>query len=150
MQEYKYITLREKTDLKNKAAEWFSSKWGVPKEDYLECMDAYLSGETELGWYLCLDGEKIVCGMGVIENDFHNRKDLTPNICAVYTEEDYRCKGIAGHLLNMIVEDLRSKGISPVYLLTGHTGFYEKYGWEFYDMVLGDGETEPSRMYIHR
>lgn len=150
MQEYKYITLREKPDLKNKAAEWFSSKWGVPKEAYLECMDSYLSGETELGWYLCLDGEKIICGMGVIENDFHNRKDLTPNICAVYTEETYRCKGIAGHLLNMVVEDLRSKGISPVYLLTGHTGFYEKYGWEFYDMVLGDGETEPSRMYIHR
>lgn len=31
--------------------------------------------------------------MGVIENDFHDRKDLTPNVCAVYTEE-YRCQGV--------------------------------------------------------
>lgn len=26
----------------------------------------------------------------------------------------------------MAVEDLRSEGISPVYLLTDHTGFYER------------------------
>ena len=33
-------------------------------------------------------------GMGVIENDFHDRKDLMPNVCAVYTEEAYRGRGI--------------------------------------------------------
>ena len=146
----KYITLREKPELKYPAAQWFHSKWGVPEEAYLECMDAYLNGKTELGWYLCLDGEKIVGGLGVIENDFHDRKDLTPNICAVYTEETHRKQGIAGKLLNMAVEDLRSKGISPAYLVTDHTGFYERYGWEFFCMAQGDGEAEPSRMYIHR
>ena len=40
------------------------------------------------------------------------RKDLAPNVCAVYTEKEYRCKGIAGHLLNMVVDDMRSQGIS--------------------------------------
>ena len=147
---YQYITLRERSDLKQFAAEWFHSKWGVPTEAYLVCMDEYLSDETEYGWYICLDGDKIVGGLGVIENDFHNRPDLTPNICAVFTEEEYRGCKIAGILLDMAVEDLRSKGISPVYLLTDHIGFYEKYGWEFYCMVQGDGESEMSRMYIHR
>jgi hypothetical protein len=47
------------------------------------------------------------------------------------------------------VEDLRAKGISPVYLLTDHTGFYERYGWEFLCMVQGDGESYLSRMYVH-
>jgi len=150
MANYHYITLREKPEYKQTAAEWFNSKWGVPTEAYLECMDAYLSGETELGWYLCLDGEKIVGGMCVIENDFHDRKDLTPNVCAVYTEEDYRKQGIAGKLLNLTVEDLRSKGISPAYLLTDHISFYERYGWEFLCMVQGDGEPDLARMYIHR
>ena len=148
--QFTYITLREKPEMKDQAAQWFHSKWGVPKEAYLECMADYLSGNTELGWYLCLDGDKIVGGMGVIENDFHDRKDLTPNVCAVYTEEEYRCQGISGNLLNMVVEDLRSKGISPVYLLTDHTGFYERYGWEFYCMAQGDGEPEMARMYVHR
>ena len=150
MTQFTYITLKQRPEWKEKAAQWFHQKWGVPQEAYLECMDAYLSGQTEYGWYLCLDKDKIVGGLGVIENDFHNRKDLTPNICAVYTEADYRCKGIAGRLLNMAVEDLRGNGISPVYLLTDHTGFYERYGWEFLCMVQGDGEDQLSRMYIHR
>ena len=145
-----YIALREKPEIKDAAAQWFPSKWGVPTEAYLECMDSYLGGETEYGWYLCLDGEKIIGGLGVIENDFHDRKDLTPNVCAVYTEEDYRKQGIAGQLLNMAVEDLRAKGISPAYLVTDHTGFYERYGWEFLCMVQGDGEPDMTRMTIHK
>ncbi len=150
MKKYKYITLRQQPELKNKSAEWFHSKWGVPKEAYLACMEDYLNGKTELGWYLCLDGDKIVGGLGVIENDFHDRPDLTPNICAVYTEVEYRCKGIAGNLLNMVVEDLKSKSITPVYLVTDHTNFYERYGWEFLCMVQGDDEPNMTRMYIHR
>ena len=150
MENYTYIKLRERPEWKQAAAEWFHSKWNVPTEAYLDCMDAYLSGETEYGWYLCLDGDKIVGGMGVIENDFHDRKDLTPNVCAVYTEEACRGKGIAGQLLTIVVEDMKSKGITPIYLVTDHTGFYERYGWEFLCMVQGDGEPEMTRMYIHR
>lgn len=148
--ELTYITLRDKPEWEEKAAAWFHSKWGVPEEAYIECMTDYLNGATEYGWYLCADGDRIVGGLGVIENDFHDRKDLTPNVCAVYTEEAYRGKGIAGRLLNMAVDDLRSKGVSPIYLVTGHTGFYERYGWEFLCMVQGDGEEHMSRMYIHR
>ena len=145
-----YIALRDMPELKEAAADWLHGRWGVPKEAYLECMDAYLSGKTEYGWYFCLDDDMIVGGVGVVENDFHDRKDLSPNICAVYTEEAYRKQGIAGRLLNMAVDDLRSKGISPVYLATDHIGFYERYGWEFYCMVHCDGEPCMSRMYIHR
>lgn len=150
MENYTYAKLRERPELKQAAAEWFHSKWNVPIEAYLDCMDAYLSGETEYGWYLCLDGNKIVGGMGVIENDFHERKDLAPNVCAVYTEEACRGKGIAGQLLTIVVDDMKSKGITPIYLVTDHTGFYERYGWEFLCMVQGDGEPDMSRMYIHR
>lgn len=56
MTSYQYITLREQPALKVAAADWFHRKWGVPKSAYLACMDAYLNGETEYGWYLCLDG----------------------------------------------------------------------------------------------
>lgn len=150
MEEYSYISLREMPEIKKTAAKWFHEKWGVPTEAYLECMDAYLNGQTEYGWFLCLDGGRIVGGMGVIENDFHDRKDLTPNICAVYTEESHRGKGIAGHLLNLVVADLKAKGITPVYLVTDHTNLYERYGWEFLCMVQGNGEPDLTRMYIHR
>ena len=150
MKVYQYITLREQPEIKGTAASWFHSKWCVPEDAYLECMEAYLNCETEYGWYLCMDDDKIVGGVGVIENDFHDRKDLTPNVCAVYTDEEYRCRGIAGNLLNMVVDDMKSKGVTPIYLVTDHIGFYEKYGWEFFCMVQGDGEPDMTRMYIHR
>ena len=149
MGEYTYVTLRKIPERKDAAAEWFHEKWGVPTEAYLECMEAYLNRETEYGWYLCLDGDKIIGGLGVIENDFHNRKDLTPNICAVYTEAAYRCRGIAGNLLHMVVQDLKEKGVTPVYLITDHTNFYERYGWEFLCMAQGDFDSEMSRIYVH-
>ena len=75
MAELQYITLREQPERMYAAAQWFHSKWGVPTEAYLECMEACLKQETELGWFLCLDGSQIVGGLGVIENDFHDRKN---------------------------------------------------------------------------
>ena len=54
MTNYQYYGLRDKPELMDSAAGWFHSKWGVPKEAYLECMEAYLNRETELGWFLCL------------------------------------------------------------------------------------------------
>ena len=150
MGELAFVTLRDRPELEDGAAEWFHGKWGVPKEAYLACMDSYLRGETEYEWVLCLDGEKIVGGMGVIENDFHDRPDLAPNVCAVYTEEAYRGRGIAGRLLEKVVSDMREKGISPLYLATDHTGFYERYGWEFLCEAHSDGEEGTTRMYVRR
>ena len=101
-------------------------------------------------WYLAMEGERIIGGMGVIENDFHDRKDLTPNVCAVYTEEDRRCQGIAGALLDYVCKDMAGYGIDTLYLVTDHISFYERYGWEFLCMVQGDGEESMSRMYVHK
>lgn len=77
MKEYTYVTLRQKPELKEEAATWFHDKWEVPQEAYLECMEAYLNNETEYGWYLCLDSGRIVGGLGVIENDFHDSNEET-------------------------------------------------------------------------
>ena len=143
--------IREHSELIPRAAEWFHQKWKIPAAAYLESMNGCIrQGSAVPQWYTAMCGDKIVGGLGVIENDFHDRKDLAPNICAVYTEEKYRCNGIAGKLLNMAVSDLKSKGISPVYLVTEHIGFYEKYGWEFFCMAQGDGEPDMTRMYIHK
>lgn len=150
MSEYVYMTLREKPEMKEVAANWFHEKWGVSAEAYLECMNDYLEGNTENGWYLCMQGDQIVGGLGVIDNDFHDRKDLSPNVCAVYTEEAHRGQGIAGKLLDLVVNDMKDKGISPIYLVTDHTGFYERYGWEFFCMAQGDDELEQTRLYIQR
>ena len=150
MKDLSYVNLRQNSELKDEAATWFHDKWKVSKEAYLKCIEDYINCETEYGWYLCLDCKRIVGGLGVIDNDFHKRKDLTPNICALYVEEEYRSKGIAGRLLDIVVKDMKSKGITPIYLITDHTSFYERYGWEYLCMVQEEDESNMIRMYIHK
>ena len=148
---YTIVNLIDMPEIKERAAQWFHEKWGIPREAYLESMEESPSGKSAVPqWYLAIEDGRIIGGMGVIENDFHDRKDLAPNVCAVYTEADRRGRGVAGAVLNYVAEDMKARGIDTLYLITDHTSFYERYGWEFLCMVQGDGESEPSRMYIHK
>lgn len=148
---YDIVRLADKPEIKEQAAQWFHEKWGIPLEAYMESMGECLAGGKPVPqWYVAMEGERIIAGLGVIENDFHDRKDLAPNVCAVYTEKDRRCNGVAGALLNYVCADMKDKGIATLYLVTDHTGFYERYGWKFLCMVQGEGEPDLSRMYIHR
>lgn len=143
--------IREHNEMAKRAAQWFHEKWEVPLEAYKESIEACLKRENPVPqWYIAMDGKTIVGGLGVIENDFHDRKDLTPNVCALYVEETYRGKGIAGKLLRCVCDDMESQGIDTLYLITDHTSFYERYGWEFLCMVQGDGEPDLTRMYVHK
>lgn len=145
------IRITERPELKTAAAEWFHEKWGIPYEAYLESMEEAMSGKGAVPqWYLALYGDRIAAGMGVIANDFHDRTDLTPNVCAVFTEPDFRCQGLAGRLLGFVADDMKSGGIDALYLLTSHDSFYERYGWEYLCPVTHEGDDEPSRMYVHR
>lgn len=97
-----------------------------------------------------LENNEIIAGVGAIENDFHESKDLAPNVCALYIEEEYRCRGIAGKLLRFVCEDMDKKAVDTLYLATEHTTFYERYGWEFLCMVKEENSDEMIRMYVHR
>lgn len=149
--EYTIIRISDAPQHKQQAAQWFHSKWGVPLGAYLESMEQSLTAAAAVPqWYVAMLGGQIIGGLGVIENDFHDRTDLTPNVCAVFVEPDWRNRGVAGALLRFVCEDMAAHGIDTLYLLTDHTGFYERYGWAFFCMAQADGEDAMSRMYVHR
>ena len=128
--EIRIMRLADEPQKKEQAARWFHEKWGVPLEAYLQSMEESLAQSGPVpAWYLALEGGQILGGLGVIENDFHERKDLAPNICAVYVEERARRRGIAGALLEYACADMKARGISRLYLLSDHTSFYERYGF---------------------
>ena len=101
-------------------------------------------------WYVTLADGAIIAGAGVIENDFHERKDLAPNVCAVYVEENWRGRGVARALLSRICADMQEKGVKTLYLTTDHTAFYEKLGWEFLCLVWEEGHARQTRMYMRK
>lgn len=140
------LRLRDHPELAFRAADWFHAKWGIPRDAYEESITACLNGAGPQ-WYVVMAADEIIGGLGVIENDFHDRTDLTPNVCAVYVEPAHRNRGIAGRMLDFVCRDMADLGVGTLYLLTDHDSFYERYGWSFYCTAMGDGEEESSRMY---
>ncbi len=150
MTNHNIIKIRENSNLTQTATQWFHSKWGIPQNAYLDSMNECVGkGFRVPQWYVVMQGDNIIAGLGVIANDFHERSDLTPNVCAVYVEEEYRKQGIAGKILSFVCEDFHKNGIDTLYLVTSHVGFYERYGWKFHCMVKCDGEEDLSKMYVH-
>ena len=128
------ISLHPHPEWRIPAARWFQEKWGIPLEEYLTSIDECIEGRAAVPqWYIMT---------------VHDRKDLTPNVCALYVEPELRRRGIAGQLLAHICKDMAAKGIGTLYLITDHTSFYERYGWEYLCMVQGD-DGEQMRMYIY-
>ena len=93
------LPLRRHPALAEMAAAWFSEKWGLPQQRYRESIRASRAAGVPL-WYVVPDGKGgIAAGAGLIENDFHNRPDLCPNVCALFVEQAYRRRGLARALL---------------------------------------------------
>ncbi len=143
------IPVRDWPEAKEEIISWFCEKRNVPpqvcRQSITECIG------TEEGvpqWYVVVRKNRIIAGCGVIADGFHERKDLTPNVCAVYVEEEHRRRGVAGFMLQFVCYDMAEMGYDTLYLPTGLDGFYERYGWEFLCEVRGnDGAL--SRMYAH-
>lgn len=147
---YDILAINEHVEFLSLAVKHFHQWWGISQVAYQKSMEASLiKGAIIPRWYVAIQKNKIIGGLGIIENDFHNRKDLSPNICAVYVEKEFRGRGIAGQLLNRACDDMHQNGVDILYLITDHTSFYERYGWEYYGEVLGNGENKTSRIYIH-
>ncbi len=127
-------------ELAELAAAWFSDKWAVPVEEYrksmLACCDHPEAAVPQ--WYVVVNAGRIVAGAGVIDNDFHERRDLAPNVCAVFVEPELRKLGIARRLLDFVCRDIANRGVERLYLLTDHNRFYERLGWRFREMVRDD------------
>ena len=147
MPQYRIVPLRQCPDLAGPAAEWFAAKWGIPIAEYRASIDASLQAPDRVPqWYLALDGGLIAAGAGLIENDFHDRPDLAPNLCALCVQPPHRGRGLARQLLDHIRSDAARMGVDRLYLVTDHTDFYERCGWQFLTTVH-DESGQPERMY---
>lgn len=136
----KITNLREAPELIPEAAAWFAAKWGIPREEYEASMRESAESRAPVPqWFAVTDARgKITAGAGIIENDFHDRKDLSPNLCALFVDERYRGRGIAGALLDFARRSMRRAGVEKLYLITEHTTFYERYGWRHITDATGD------------
>lgn len=128
----KIVSVREMPEICGRAVAYFQEKWA--SEDsravYEDCIRASLTSDSPIPeWYLMLDGERIIGCAGLISNDFISRMDLTPWLCALYIEPEYRGRAYGSLLIDRIRADAARKGFAKLYLCSDHAGYYEKYGF---------------------
>lgn len=102
-------------------------------------------GETALVPML-VDGEKLIAFCTFAPLDDIQPTELSPWIGFVYTFPQHRGHRYAGLLLDYAESIATVMEREYIYISTGHTGLYEKYGYEFYRMEK-DIHGEDSRVY---
>ena len=96
---------------------------------------------------LLVDGENLVSFCTFADLDDIQPTELAPWIGWVYTFPKYRGHRYIGELLSYAEELAKADGIKNIYISTNHNGLYEKYGYEFYEMMK-DMHGEDSRVYV--
>ena len=97
--------------------------------------------------FFLLDGENVVSFLTLTGQDCIAAPDFTPWIGFVFTFPAYRGHRYAGLLLDHARKCAASNGFPFVFLASGHSGLYEKYGFSYWGN-LPDIHGEDSRIYI--
>ena len=104
-----------------------------------------LCGETTKA-LLLTDGDALVSFCTYAEQDDIREPSLTPWVGFVYSFPKYRGKRRMGKLLEHAYALAKDDGYEHIYISTGETGLYEKYGYSFWKMMK-DMHGENSRVY---
>ena len=125
------------------------SDWGAGKFLYEllknNKLKELVGGNTKV--LMLVDGENLVSFCTLADKDDIQPTKLTPWIGWVYTFPNYRGHRYVGRLLSHAETLAKADGMSNIYISTNHEGLYEKYGYEFYEMMK-DMHGEDSRVYV--
>ena len=95
---------------------------------------------------LLTEGEHLISFCTYAEQDDVREPTLTPWVGFVYTFPAFRGNRYMKHLLEHAESLARTEGREYIYISTGETGLYEKYGYSFWKMMK-DVNGEDSRVY---
>lgn len=95
---------------------------------------------------LLVDGDELISFCTYAEQDDIREPSLTPWVGFVYTFPEYRGNRLVGKLLEYSYAQAKREGCQHIYISTGETGLYEKYGYSFWKLMK-DVNGEDSRVY---
>jgi len=97
--------------------------------------------------YIAVYKKEVIGVVSLWGNDLMSRQDLEPWMATLYVKKSYRGQEVGKRLQEKCIEVARSLGYRNLYLITHHTGYYERYGWTFLeDTPLSQGE----RVHIYQ
>ena len=129
---------------KIKESDWGAGQWlyELLKNQKLK---EYVGENTRV--LMLVDGDSLISFCTLADKDDIQPTELTPWIGWVYTFPNYRGRRYVGKLLSYAEALAKADGMDSIYISTNHNGLYEKYGYEFFEMMQ-DMHGEDSRVYV--
>ena len=125
------------------------SDWGAGQFLYEllknQKLKEYVGENTKV--LMLTEGGDLISFCTFADKDDIQPTELTPWIGWVYTFPHYRGHRYVGKLLSYAEAVAKTDGINSIYISTNHNGLYEKYGYEFFEMMK-DMHGEDSRVYV--
>lgn len=144
----KIIEFFESNEKEHWLGEIKRSDWGAGQYLYQLLSENKLKdtvGDTAIVPML-VDGDRLVSFCTFAPFDDIQPTEFTPWIGFVYTFPEYRGHHYMGQLIAYSEKLAKERGKEYIYISTNHIGLYEKYGYEFYQMMKDVG-GEDSRVY---
>lgn len=133
---------------------WMHGWWGVrdgltPEQVRTEMRHCLNTGNRLPQTFIAyVDGTPAGSYQLSMSDDLESRPDIYPWLISLQVDPAFRGLGVARALLETVERNARAAGLSRLYLYTAHNGFYEKFGWQFVEMVETFRESSPlERLY---
>ena len=126
------IEISERTDLIDKAVDYFWKCWGNDNnfQFYRDCIVNSLDKKKSLPkFYILLKDEEIIASYALLTNDIISRQDLYPWLACLFVNPENRNKGIAEQLLHHGLQETKNKGFESLFLSSVLENLYERKGW---------------------
>ncbi|WP_283679513.1 GNAT family N-acetyltransferase [Lentilactobacillus sp. Marseille-Q4993] len=126
------ITIDSNTANLSKYTELISSvSWKAGKYLAKLLMTGELTGYQKA--FVILDNNQLVGFSALLKEDIVKGTGVEPFISTVFVSEDYRGRHISQRLVVLAEKQASQAGFHTIYIATGHTGLYEKIGYQQFD-----------------
>ena len=98
--------------------------------------------------YVAIEDGELVATFSIWRCDLQSRQDLYPWFGGLFVREDCRNQGIGTAMQKKALDVFRELRFNKVYCFSEFSGYYEKLGWVFEEMIP-DENGEMVRLYSH-